>query len=117
MRPILLPILVAYSVDYDVIMNVFFVGMRVYDGFISASDFLRQLLANFISQLGAKMKPPAIDREGAFEIARELRKIGGNVNQIAKQLNQGQKPLEGQIEGLERELHALWQLFNSALQK
>lgn len=66
---------------------------------------------------GAKMKPPAIDREGAFEIARELRKIGGNVNQIAKHLNQGQKPLEGQIEGLEKELHALWQLFNSAIQK
>jgi len=65
---------------------------------------------------GAKMKPPAIDREGAFEIARELRKIGGNVNQIAKQLNQGQQFVD-RIEGLEKELHELWQLFNSALQR
>jgi len=66
---------------------------------------------------GAKMKPPAIDREGAFEIFHELRKIGGNVNQIAKQLNQGKQPLEGQIEGLTKEFNALWQRFNSAIQK
>jgi len=66
---------------------------------------------------GAKVKSPAIDREGAFEIARELRKIGGNVNQIAKHLNRGHDPLEGQLEVVEKELHALWQRFNSALQK
>ncbi|GAA3315439.1 hypothetical protein GCM10020331_010330 [Ectobacillus funiculus] len=33
---------------------------------------------------GTRMRPPKIDREGAFEIARELRSIGVNVNQIAK---------------------------------
>jgi len=66
---------------------------------------------------GTKMKPPAIDREGALEFARELRKISGNVNQIAKHLNRGHDPLEEQLKGVEKELHALWQRFNSALQK
>lgn len=66
---------------------------------------------------GARMKPPVIDREGALEIVKELRRIGGNVNQIAKQANQGQQPLEGQIEGLKKEFDALWLRFNSEIQK
>ena len=63
------------------------------------------------------MRPPKIDREGAFEIARELRSIGVNVNQIAKRLNQGQNVPMEQLEGLERQLNGIWQQFNSALQK
>lgn len=66
---------------------------------------------------GARMKPPAVDREVALEIVKELRRIGGNVNQIAKHLNQGQQPLEGQIEGLEKEFNTLWLRFNSEIQK
>lgn len=66
---------------------------------------------------GARMRPPKIDREGAFEIARELRSIGVNVNQIAKRLNQGQNVSMEQLEGLERQLNGIWQQFNSALQK
>ena len=66
---------------------------------------------------GARMRPPKIDREGAFEIARELRSIGVNVNQIAKHLNQGQSVSMEQLEGLERQLNGIWQQFNSALQK
>jgi len=65
----------------------------------------------------ARMRPPKIDREGAFEIARELRSIGVNVNQIAKRLNQGQNVSMEQLEGLERQLNGIWQQFNSALQK
>lgn len=66
---------------------------------------------------GARMTPPKIDREGAFEIARELRSIGVNVNQIAKRLNQGQNVSMEQLEGLERQLNEIWQQFNAALRK
>lgn len=38
-----------------------------------------------------------IDRQGAIQIASELRKIGVNVNQIAKHLNSGGNASEGQI--------------------
>ncbi len=66
---------------------------------------------------GSKMKAPKIDRKGAFQIASELRKIGVNVNQIAKYLNTSQNVSEGQIKALEKELHDIWQLFNLAIQK
>lgn len=66
---------------------------------------------------GSKMKSPKIDREGAIKMASELRKIGINVNQVAKHLNSGGNVLEGQIKDLERELNNLWQLLNSAIQK
>lgn len=66
---------------------------------------------------GSKIKAPKVDREGAFQIAKELRRIGININQIAKYLNSGQSVSEGQINGLEGELHNIWQLFNSAIQK
>jgi len=66
---------------------------------------------------GVKMKAPKIDREGAFQIASELRKIGVNINQIAKHLNTSQNVSEEQINVLQKELSELWQLFNSAIQK
>src|SRR5438270_313338 len=37
---------------------------------------------------GARMRPPKIDREGAFEIARQLRAIGNNVNQLSERANE-----------------------------
>lgn len=66
---------------------------------------------------GARMKAPLIDRQGAIQIASELRKIGVNVNQIAKHLNSGGNVLEGQINALQKELGDIWQLLNSAIQK
>ena len=66
---------------------------------------------------GAKIKAPKIDRQGAFQIASELRRIGVNVNQIAKHLNSGLNVPKGQINALQEELSKLWQLFNSAIQK
>jgi len=66
---------------------------------------------------GSRIKSPKIDREGAFQIASELRKIGVNVNQIAKHLNTSKNVSEGQIKALQKELGELWQLFNSAIQK
>lgn len=65
---------------------------------------------------GARMKAPLIDRQGAIQIASELRKIGVNVNQIAKHLNSGGNASEGQINALQRELNDIWQQLSSALQ-
>ncbi|WP_332699349.1 plasmid mobilization protein [Halalkalibacter lacteus] len=66
---------------------------------------------------GARMKPPKIDREGAFEMARQLRGIGVNVNQLSKRANEGKAIPKEELQAVERELHALWQQFNSAIQK
>jgi len=65
---------------------------------------------------GAKMKAPLIDRQGAIQIASELRRIGVNVNQIAKHLNSGLNISKGQINALQGELNDIWQRLNSALQ-
>ncbi|MGE6415999.1 plasmid mobilization protein [Planococcus kocurii] len=66
---------------------------------------------------GARMTPPKIDREGAFEMARQLRAIGNNVNQLSKRANEGAAVPKEELQRIEKELHALWQQFNSAIQK
>ncbi len=66
---------------------------------------------------GSKIKSPLINREGAIQIASELRKIGVNVNQIAKFYNNGGNcDYKSDIDPLVKELNNLWQLLNSALQ-
>lgn len=65
---------------------------------------------------GARMKAPLIDRQGAIQIASELRKMGVNVNQIAKHLNSGGNASEGQINAIQKELNDIWQQLSSALQ-
>ena len=65
---------------------------------------------------GAKMKAPLIDRQGAIQIASELRRIGVNVNQIAKHLNSSLNISKEQINALQGELNDIWQRLNSALQ-
>jgi len=54
--------------------------------------------------------------QGAIQIASELRKMGVNVNQIAKHLNSGGNASEGQINALQKELSDIWQQLSSALQ-
>ena len=66
---------------------------------------------------GSQISPPKIDREGAFEIARQLRSIGNNVNQLARNANEGKAVPKEELQGIEKELHALWQQFNEALQR
>jgi len=66
---------------------------------------------------GVRVKSPKIDRQGASEIASELRRIGTNVNQIAKHTNMGGNVSEGEIKAVQEELMRIWQLLNSALQK
>jgi len=65
---------------------------------------------------GAKIRAPLIDRQGSLQIAAELRRIGSNVNQIAKHLNSGGNASKRQIDALQGELNSIWQRLNSALQ-
>ena len=66
---------------------------------------------------GARMRPPKIDREGAFEIARQLRGIGNNLNQLTRRANEGKVVPKEELQGIQKELHMIWQQFNSAIQK
>ena len=66
---------------------------------------------------GARMRPPKIDREGAFEIARQLRAIGNNVNQMTKHANEGKTFPNEELVNLQKELNQIWQQFTSAIQK
>ena len=66
---------------------------------------------------GARMKPPKIDREGAFEIARQLRGMGNNVNQLARRANEGYEIPKEELKGIQKELQTIWQQFSEALQK
>jgi len=70
---------------------------------------------------GAKMSPPKIDNDGAMEIARQLRAIGNNVNQMAKAVNAGESAsdvaFQEILQLINKELEATWQLFSEGLQK
>lgn len=73
---------------------------------------------------GARMRPPKIDGDGAKEISRQLRAIGNNVNQLAKGINSGNavtdsdlQPIHEDLQAVNKELEAIWQLFSEALQK
>ena len=66
---------------------------------------------------GIRLKQPLVDKEGAVLIARELRRIGVNVNQIAKVLNSGENANMSEIEGLQEELTKVWQQFKYLQQR
>nr|WP_256243706.1 MobC family plasmid mobilization relaxosome protein [Bacillus sp. V3B] len=63
------------------------------------------------------MRPPKIDREGAFEIARQLRAIGNNVNQLSRRANEGYEVPNGELESVQKELREIWRQFSEAIQK
>lgn len=68
---------------------------------------------------GVRLVTPKIDRAGALEMASELRKIGVNVNQIAKQLNSGENHSESHLEvlgGIRKGLGLIWRQLNSVIQ-
>lgn len=61
---------------------------------------------------GARVKPPKVNKEGAIEIARQMRSIGNNVNQLAKRANEGKAIPKEELQAIQRELHAIWQQFS-----
>lgn len=61
---------------------------------------------------GARMRQPKVNKDGAFEIARQLRGIGNNVNQLTKQANAGTAIPNDELQGIKKELQELWQRLN-----
>lgn len=63
-----------------------------------------------------RIKPPRIDRRGAVEIAKELRAIGTNINQITRAVNTKElidydigNALLDELDDLRNEMGNLWQ--------
>src|SRR5699024_431998 len=63
--------------------------------------------------LGYRMKPPKVDKSGAIEIAKQLRAIGNNVNQLTKRANASNGKIDSEeLQAIKKELHKIWQQFN-----
>src|SRR5699024_12693261 len=63
--------------------------------------------------LGYRMKPPKVDKAGAIEIAKQLRAIGNNVNQLTKRENASNGKIDSEeLQAIKKELHKIWQQFN-----
>ncbi|WP_242347264.1 MULTISPECIES: plasmid mobilization relaxosome protein MobC [Staphylococcus] len=59
------------------------------------------------------MKPPKIDKSGAIEIAKQLRAIGNNVNQLTRRANASAGAIDSEeLQAIKKELHAIWQQFS-----
>ncbi len=54
--------------------------------------------------LGLKYRPPNVDRQGAIQIANELRKQGINLNQLAKLSNSNQLLYKDDLEIIKKNL-------------
>lgn len=50
---------------------------------------------------GVRVRQPKIDRQGALEIARELRRVGTNINQIARWCNKRTEVSEEEMKRLQ----------------
>ena len=63
--------------------------------------------------LGYRMKPPRVDKSGAIEIAKQLRAIGNNVNQLTKRANASNETLNSEeLRAIKKELHEIWLQFS-----
>ncbi len=63
--------------------------------------------------LGYRMTPPKVDKAGAIEIAKQLRAIGNNVNQLTKRANVSNETINSEeLRAIKRELHGIWQQFS-----
>jgi len=67
--------------------------------------------------MGYHMPQLKIDKAGAIEIAKELRAIGNNVNQLTKRANATNDVInDEELQDIQKELRAIWQQFSEALQ-
>lgn len=64
---------------------------------------------------GTKLLTPKIDRSGAIEIAKQLRAIGNNVNQMARATNTAEldpssaADLAAELQKVRKELNKIWE--------
>lgn len=75
-------------------------------------------IPTFLRELGLNqdIEPPLIRKEDATEIAKQIRMIGNNLNQLTKLAHQGQIRVV-QADDARRELERLWQLLSSYRRK
>src|SRR5690625_5422843 len=58
--------------------------------------------------LGYRMKPPKVDKSGAIEIAKQLRAIGNNVNQLTRRANASNGKIDSEeLQAIKKELHEI----------
>src|SRR5699024_6545689 len=63
--------------------------------------------------MGYRMKPPKVDKSGAIEIAKQLRAIGNNVNQLTRRANASNGKIDSEeLQAIKKELHEIRQQFN-----
>src|SRR5699024_9284171 len=63
--------------------------------------------------MGYRMKPNKVDKSGAIEIAKQLRAIGNNVNQLTRRANASNGKIDSEeLQAIKKELHEIWQQFN-----
>src|SRR5699024_3989653 len=59
--------------------------------------------------MGYRMKPPKVDKSGAIEIAKQLRAIGNNVNQLTRRANASNGKIDSEeLQAIKKELHEIW---------
>lgn len=89
----------------------FRVSEREYDRLSQMAISLNMSVPKFckMKAQGSKVRPPKIEKEGALEIARQLRAIGNNVNQLARRANEGYAIPTEELQAIREELAKLWQ--------
>lgn len=70
---------------------------------VSCADLMRS------AGLGKKVASPKVDREGALTLAKELRAVGVNLNQLAKVANaSGHVEVQQELADLREVLDRIW---------
>jgi hypothetical protein len=96
----------------------FRVSESEYSKLRSSAETLNMSVPNFVKKKaqGTRLVAPKLDKETRQSMAKELSKLGANVNQIAKYCNQHQAPdyigLERNINAVRERLDDIWQSLN-----
>lgn len=64
------------------------------------AEFLREAI----------LKKTIVSTEGIKALTPELKRIGNNINQIARSCNEGQQATYAEVKQIEKELREVWQL-------
>jgi hypothetical protein len=98
----------------------FRVSESEYEKLRSSAETLNMSVPNFVKKKahGSRLVAPKFDKETRQSIAKDLSKLGANVNQIAKYCNQHQheapnyEALEHNINTMRERLDDIWQKIN-----
>lgn len=80
---------------------------KIAESGLSQQDYIKK------AALGRKIQ----NTDGAKAILPEMKRIGNNLNQIAKHMNEGSYPVIETVEDNQKELKEIWQLLRQFLQK